>query len=186
MATASAKDPLTCGFLKVKVFQLLTASCYGLRGGDKQDIGVIYAEHCANIKAWLGSEFEFSTDHYKFNLVPLRDIFRKLSQNSPKKKTIITQTFSDESWEKLDNAAKRKHTPGDCEGCLENRRFKNGLSQFPIKGNQYILKAKKYGLIREPLSDVTNKISLKKQEELIKRKTVKQIEEMKKKTAVVR
>ena len=182
----SAKDPLTCGFLKVKVFKLLSGSGYALRYAGTHEVNSIYTGHRESIRSFFGStKFEIPAEIYKTKLTPLKDVFRKISKSAPNK-TLILQTFSSESWEKLDKVAKEKHTPSDCKGCLENRRFKNALSLFPITGNDHILKAKTHGLFRKPLGDITNKLSAKKQEELIKKKVVKQIEERKKTTTVAR
>ena len=187
----SARNPVTCGFLKVKVFNLLLRDTYELRTiACKADIGEIFKGHCKEIGEFFGclssGAFDIDTKSYRKNLVPIKDIFSTLSQNNPAKKQVILETFNENEWARLERDEKEKHEPQKCNGCLNNRKFKNALSQFPISGPVYKSIAKKYGLIKKPLGDITNKLSEKKKEELIQRKAVKAIEEIKKSTAVVR
>lgn len=192
LAMCSARDPLTCGFLKVKAYNLHLKDTYQLR--DEKDcnvIGEIYKKHCSDIKEFFGmEEYDISPKLYKNNLLSVKEIFRKLGKDKPKCKAAILETFSKDAWEKLEASEKVKHSPGDCKGCLETRKFKLALAQFPVKGNTYISKAKKHGLIRRTLGDITNltnvSVSAKKMKQIVQKETVKQIAIMKKNTAVVR
>ena len=185
----SARNPLTCGFLKVKVFNLLVKDAYELRGETSvHAIADIHKKHCADIKEFFGmAAYDFTLQSYTSNLLSANEVFRTLTRNKPKSKSIIMDTFSEESWKKLAITKKEKHSPGDCKGCHENRKFKNAMCHFPIKGNTYKSLAKKHGLItRKPLWDITNVASEKKMVEKIQRDTVKAIEKVKKRSAIVR
>ena len=180
----SARNPVTCGFLKVKVFNLLLRDTYELRNvAYKVDIGEIFKRHCEEIREFFGclasGAFDIDVESYRKSLVPIKEIFSKLSQNNPGNKQVILETFNENEWARLERDEKEKHEPQKCNGCLNNRKFKYGLCQFPISGPIYTSIAKKHGLIRKPLCDITNKVSEKKKEELIQRNAVKAIEEIK-------
>ena len=188
----SAKDPLTCVFLKVKVFNLLVRYTHELRKTNYNvETGAIYKRHGQEVKEFFengGSgdgDFDFNVEFYK-NFTSIRDVFKLLKQHNARNKQNILETFSDESWDRLEREEKQKHQPKDCKGCLGNRKFKLALSQFPVKGQAFKSKAKMHGLVRAPLGDITNKMNEKRKEELIRKQTVKDIEENKKSTAVIR
>ena len=186
----SGRDPLTCGFLKVKVFNLLVRDSYEIRDAKcTAETGEIYKRHCKEVKEFFelsGDAFDFKQDLYRKNLTSVGGVLKELSKSNASFKQNILQTFSKESWERLERDEKEKHQPENCNACLSNRKFKLALSQFPVKGPIFKSKAKKYGLIRAPLGDITNQMNEKNKEELIKKKTVKDIEDIKKSTAVVR
>ena len=130
-------------------------------------------------------DFHFDCSYYSKTLVLIGDIFRKLSKHEAAKGKIIEETFCESAWEKLTKLDKAKHSANNCKECVCTRGFEKVLSQFPMNGNAYKSKTKKYGLIRKSSKDITN-LSMKEKEQQIKRKAVKQIEEIKKSTAVAR
>ena len=183
------RDPLICGFFKVKVFNLVTKDSdkLGKNNTDKYEIGAILSNHCKELNTYFNTNtFEITKEFYRRCYSVIAEILRSLRRANAEKFKIILEAFNDESWEKLSLDGKKKHSLNECRGCLEDQKFKNGLAQFPIKAKPFIAKARKYGLIKkQPLKDITN-ISENKKEEIIKRNVVRQIENIKKKTTVAR
>ena len=146
----------------------------------------IFSSHCKELKDVLQhGDCNFDESLYPKFSSAIVDQFKLLSRNNPDKRKIILENFSRESWEKLTLEEKKKHSVIDRKGCLGFSSLKHGLSLFPIKAEIIISKAKKHGLIRKPLQDITN-FTEKQKEQKIKRKLVRQIEEKKEKTAVAR
>ena len=161
----TANDPLTCGFLKIKVFHLLVRDSYKLGNNNtcvaaKSDI---YKEHCLEIKDFFhGFEsFCFDSKFYNRNLIVVKKLLFDVGKTASNKQQVL-EIFSEKCWQKLTIEEKRTHTLKDCNGCLSNDKFKRGFSYFPVNKRCKALyaKAKKHGLIREPkrksLKETTN------------------------------
>ena len=187
----TAKDPLTCGFLKTKIFNLLLRDQHklGSNNANTIDKSFIYKCHCVEIHDFFDKldSFRISQDFYSRNLTGVKQILLNAGKKSSEIKGSILETFSDENWMRLSLDEKTLHSPKDCQGCLNDKKFKKGLSLFPInkKGKANYAKAKRHGLVREALNDITN-ISVKRKEELIKKQVVKDIEDIKSSSAVER
>ncbi|XP_066932129.1 uncharacterized protein [Clytia hemisphaerica] len=193
----TANDPLTCGFLKVKVFNLLVRDCYklGKLSACTVDKSNTYEIHCREIKEYFcGVEtFDINSAYYAKNLVGIRkillDIGKSTSVARPPKEEILN-TFSEKIWKRLSQCEKELHSLKDCKGCLSFRTFKTGLSLFPVskKARVHYAKAKKNGLIREPkrtpLADISN--FTKQQQDKIKRQVIKECETIKNASAINR
>lgn len=153
-----SKNPFTCGFFKVKVNELMSkcSTILGKNVSDNRAKSCVYTEHCKEIKEFFkDGRFTFDETSYRKIGPVMSQIFKSLGHNSPEKRQRILQTFNQESWEKLSNEEKKRHSVVDCKGCLGNRNFKHGLSLFPIS-NFYKTKAIKHGLIRKPLQNISN------------------------------
>lgn len=186
-----AKNPLTCGFFKVKVYELMLRDCkiLGKNDCDTKGKSEVFMEHCREIKEFfIEGRFDFDENQYKTIGPVISDIFKLLTRNAAEKKRVILRNFNRESWEKLALEERRKHSLFDCKGCRGNQNFKHGLSMFPIP-NFYKNIAQNPGLIRKPLQDISNispAVAQKQRENKIKRDLVKEIEKIKESTAVAR
>ena len=143
--------------------------------------------HCREIEEFFQyGNVNFESKNYRLIAPPIAETFRYLTKAKPDSKQSILHNFSKDSWERLALEEKKRHSFIDCKGCLGDKDFKNGLSLFPIKGQVFIAKAKKHGLIRKPLQDISNTVLERRKEENIKKKLVRQIEIEKEKTVVAR
>ena len=121
----SGRDPLTCGFLKVKVFNLLVRDSYEIRDAKcTEETGEVYKRHCKEVKDFFelcGDAFDFKQEFYRKNLTTIGGVLKELSKSNANFKQNILQTFSEESWERLAIDEKEKHQPENCKACLSNR-----------------------------------------------------------------
>ena len=123
------KSPFTCGFFKVKVYELMSKhhTILGKNESYHRGKNEVYLDHCREIKEFLNEgHFDFDGNKYKSIGPVISDIFKSLSRNAPEKKRTVLQNFNRESWLALEE--KRKHFIIDCKGCLGNINFKHGLS----------------------------------------------------------
>ena len=193
----TANDPLTCGFLKIKVFDLLVRDTFklGKNSNCTVDKSNTYQIHCQEIKQCFDGipSFDIKPDYYAKHSVGIKkilcDIGNSISTRSSKEK--VLNIFSETAWKRLSPCERELHSLKDCEGCLSDRIYKTGLSLFPVnkKARALYSKAKKYGLIRDnkkrqPLVDITN--LTKRQLEEIKRQTVKECETIRNSSAINR
>ena len=192
--------PLTCGFLKVKVFNLLIRDSYKLGNNNtcRADKSYIHKGHCLEIKdLFHGFEsFCFDSKFYNKNLTVVKKLLFDVGKASCTKKEEILQIFSENYWGRLTLDEKKTHTLRNCNGCLSDKRFKNGLSRFPVnkKSKIYYAKALAHGLIpspkRKPLKDITNTVAktkiTKREENRIKKQVVREFEAIKNASAINR
>ena len=86
----SAKDPLTCEFLKVKAFHLLVRDSYKLGKNDnasKKDKSDIYDGHCKEIKDYFNGlkSFCFDSKFHSRSLIAVQKILIDIGRTASDK-----------------------------------------------------------------------------------------------------
>lgn len=155
-------DPLTCGFSKVAVYNILLDK-FGIKKDTKElpkhYKSRLFKRQFIEFNSYFDVEnnnkyeivYKTFTDNFPKILENVNSL--KIKQKDTKKE--IWDTFSHENWKKLSD--KQKHSIFDCQGCLKKLELKTVLAKFPIKSLKHKTKAKKFGLFREQiLSDITN------------------------------
>lgn len=161
----SLVDPLSCGFGKIAVFQILTAQndTKKLQSENENEYKsrILKGQFTKYVEMFDGYE-KFDVTYKQFTnnfpkILPLIRHFRNKTQLPTK--DLIVRTFAQENWKKLSEKQKALHSLSDCKGCLKSPELKSILAQFPIKTLPHKIKAKKAGLFSpKVLSDITNKI----------------------------
>ena len=193
----SLLDPLSCGFAKVSVFQVLTEE-HGLEQQSdeamKQFRGRILRAQYKKLTDLFGNLY-FNIDYTTFRNKYPRIItqMRNIGKTNKKWKNELIATFGKEKWKELPESKRGNHSIENCNGCTNSYIYKNCLSKFPTKCNRYKLKAKRAGLYnRNKLVDITNKTSPKQNHQnaadriTLAKSIVKSIEKQMGETAVER
>lgn len=146
-------DPLSCGFAKAIVHEVLKEKSSLLKDPDeakKNYIGRVRTEQYNKVLDIFGHEY-FTVDNNLFknkfiNIIPLIQDINKRSPDSKKK---LFQIFSLNVWLKLPEKKRELHSLFDCKGCLKDNIFRQTLSLLPIKCSRYKTKADKAGLFKD-------------------------------------
>ena len=133
----SVLDPLTCGFAKVLLYNILTEP-HNMHKQESEPTknfkGRILEMQYTKFQEHFRSEnFDVSYTCFKDNFPNIVANIRGLNKRHSVTKDEIFHIFSYEIWMKLSEDRKRKHSLHDCKGCLGNHSFKRGLSMFPFK-----------------------------------------------------
>ena len=84
---------------------------------------------------------------------------KSLKKSSLWGKKLVLSISSTGSWTNLEQLKKAEHSPTDCQGCLNDPKYKKALPKLPIKTNPYRKKAFLRDIDGEKsavLQDVTN------------------------------
>ena len=84
---------------------------------------------------------------------------KSLKKSSLWGKKLVLSISSTGSWTNLERLKKAEHSPTDCQGCLNDPKYKKALPKLPIKTNPYRKKAFLRDIDGEKsavLQDVTN------------------------------
>ena len=153
-------DPLTCGFVKVITFEVLTAK-HAMQQRSDENVGQfkhrIFNKHYNRLQSIFGDAIfnvPFNTFRNKYHQIV--EQIRGIAKKNVLEKSEIISVFDQKTWSQLSPEKKSLHSILDCQECLKN--YKSTLAKFPVKGPLLKLKAEKYGLMKEKvLRDVTNK-----------------------------
>ena len=139
----SILDPVTCGFVKVGVFEIFTSE-HKLKKENNESKKIFKGR-------LLSQQYDTFHKHYsnfiiiyktfKENFPKIVANIRSIGKRRPKTKETVLNTFSLKEWENLTETQKEKHSVENCSGCLKSKTYSNVLKQFPVKGNSYKKKA---------------------------------------------
>ena len=144
----SILDPLSCGFAKVFVYELLIKDSHCLGKVEHSVISNIYHEHFNQYLAHFstGKSFDVSYDHYRRNFIKIKDSILSLGKASAEKKLKLLKTFSCKEWNELKANDKSKHSLENCKACLSHEKFRIALASLPVKRKDLKRKAVEAGL----------------------------------------
>ena len=157
-------DPLSCGFIKVGAYDILTKK-YNIKKQENETA----KDHKARLLQKQHESFNeiFNVDenenlqvtHKQFvtNFPRIIKYMRDLNKRQGKLKNVMFEIFSKSVWEKLSEKRKATHSINNCKGCLQDPNLKQVLAKLPIKSVRMKSNAKKAGLHKEKiLRDITN------------------------------
>ena len=137
-------DPITCGFTKTFAYELFTQD-FGIEknGSQKQWLGRV---NKTRYDKFIERYFEFSEANNSYKIFTNKhkkivDHIKSLGKKDVFCKNLFLTTFSSKSWNDLDPKDQNKHTPNNCQACLDNHIYKDLLSTLPRKNNTYKRKA---------------------------------------------
>lgn len=160
-------DPLSCGFAKVKVFEIFTSKTLleKLDGEpDKHFKSRVLREKFEDYSKFFHKyeekfQVEYSTFANYFSAIV--EHIRSIGKTSSKIRDEILAIFSSKVWASMPQPKQNCHSLYDCDGCLKNEKLKYMLAEFPIKkGNvRFKARAKSAGLVKaQVLRNITSNI----------------------------
>lgn len=148
----SILDPITCGFAKVRCYNIFTSKSMKCLDGEKLS-SRRHEEFCTSF-----NNFEsFRVDMRTFrNFERIVKNMRNLAKTNSTGKAELMRFFSLQNWNGLSLEEKKHHTLFDCLGCSEDLVFKSKLSVFKNCANPFKHKALKNRL--SDAADVVNTV----------------------------
>ena len=127
----SLLDPLSCGFLKVAVYEIITTHSKRVIQ-SKREKSEDYDEMYHSMKElFISFDFDgFGKDKFVKICGKLKQLFANLFKDGLEKKMKVMMTFGSHNWVKLDQKERESHRLFDCNQCL--KKYRIPLSYFPI------------------------------------------------------
>ena len=85
-----------------------------------------------NFLFYEGGDFNVSYKQFSQNFPRIVKYFEKLNKQQSSLKKEFLETFSLETWNKLNINEKHKHTLQNCRGCLKNSKYRELLAYLPV------------------------------------------------------
>ena len=157
----SIVNPLSCGFAKVAVYNILSSKLnLDVVDGEKHN------EYKARLLKTKYNEYttyfcnipSFNVEYRQFtrNFPKITDNIKSLEKRYKDVKKEILQTFSKTVWSDLSFEDKCAHSLMHCDDCMKKANYRKVLAKFPIRDKKLQQKAKS-GLYRDGvLADITN------------------------------
>ena len=191
-------SPTTSGFTKVAAFSLVnTNSDSGFQLKNRnEDITRQFAEFNEH---FIGHNENFNIKYRTFQdyLPKIVGSFKSLQKRRSGDKVTVLNVFSKEEWYKLASEKKADHKLFDCGGCMNNPKLKGTQGRFFVT-EKFKKLAEEKGLTGKPVAKFNRESAtafveervppsiLNKYDESIAVKSIRNINDAKKKTAVVR
>ena len=159
-------DPLTCGFVKVAVYTLLSNPTK-LKKNENEKFTEFksrdYKDRYNKFNEIFGhsENFKVQYQHFTTNFNKIKDNIKLLAKNNSSIKNQVLKVFSIEKWNNLSNEEKNVHSVYDCQACSINDSYRTFLAKFPNKSKKGRNKAEASGLnsvLSTVLVDTTNQI----------------------------
>ncbi|XP_057301437.1 uncharacterized protein LOC130635927 [Hydractinia symbiolongicarpus] len=149
---SSILDPLTCGFIKIGVYQILTQR-HGLKKCDGETKKVFTGrvlKHQFNKLLEVHSDLRsINYDTFRRCFPKIIDNIRALAKTDHQSKNKLVECFGNEKWKRLSTDKKIIHQFGNCPGCQNNAIWKENLGLFPVRKLSLKKKADIAGLYKE-------------------------------------
>ena len=152
-------DPLSCGFAKIAVFNILPTKLDLLKdeGGKSNEYkGKVLKVKYNQYITYFSEMDTFNVEYRQFVQSFKKIIFniKGLEKSYRHKKQEILTPFSKNEWDNLSYEVKKRHSLTGCDGCMKNLVYQKTLAITDKKLQQ---KASKTGLYRDNvLADITN------------------------------
>lgn len=151
VAKMSIIDPLSCGFVKIGSYVILTTDTplQQIQSENKKVFnGRVYNYRYRELKQKYG-DIVNSVDYKTFirNFPKIVENVRGLAKRNPTLRDQLLECFSLQAWFNLTPEKKKKHTFQNCLGCQEQHLQQ--LTLFPVKKASLKIKAEKSGLFRK-------------------------------------
>ena len=152
-------DPLTCGFGKVLLFDVITEKI-SIPRQDGETTNAFKSRILQHRFSKFNKSFFKDTVSYKTFTHSSRkvvDLLQNLGKKHPDKKKYSWNVFHKSN--KLTPTSQQTHRLFDCNGCLKHQKYKSLLALLPMKSAAHKSKAKQAGLYKEKeLKEVTSNV----------------------------
>ena len=143
----SILDPLTCGFSKVRCYNLFTCKSYKCLGKDL--VSARYEDFCNtfdNVDAFMVDKTRFK------RFISIVKNIQNLGKRDKKGKADVLAFFSFHNWNSLNEHEQKNHSLLDCKGCTENLVYKSKLANLKTLRIHFEVKRSKKNYLLMELS----------------------------------
>jgi len=137
----SITNPVSCGFVKVAIYELLIRDHSRLK--NNTETSLVYHEHLDFLKATFPF-VDLTYEQYKKQCSKVKESIFSLGKNSGDQKQNLITVFNLQHWQ--DCKQKNKHSLKVCKGCLHNEVLRIALQAIPVKDKCAKRKATEEGL----------------------------------------
>ena len=158
----SIVDPLSCGFAKVAVYNILSSKLnLEMVDGEKNNeyktrlLKTKYNEYTTQFCNITSFNIEYR--QFTRNFTKITENIKTLEEKCREVKKEILETFSKTVRSDLSFEDKCGHSLMNCDGCMKKTNYRKALANLPIRDKKLQQKATKSGLYRDgELADITN------------------------------